>query len=164
MLIREKTNHYCLLIHKNLNIFTNLKKKMYGFDVSRKNTTHFCIPFEKKKKKKNPTIDQKYYSTISGKKPLTNTRDTRYIYLAYSTMLSWGKEERLRVDKEITEKMLENRGLMLEKKAKEINQKFETQKSLQTEADLLFKFKSLCNRIRPLRENEQNFKQKKTSE
>ncbi|KAJ0483574.1 hypothetical protein HanIR_Chr13g0666261 [Helianthus annuus] len=76
-------------------------------------------------------------------------------------MLSWGKEERLRLDKEKTEKMLENRGLMLEMKAKEINQKFETQKSLQTEADLLFKFKSLCNRIRPLRENEQNFKQKK---
>lgn len=59
-------------------------------------------------------------------------------------MLAWGKEERLRLDKENTEKMLEQRGLMLEMKAKEINQKIETQKSLQTEADLLFKFRSLC--------------------
>ncbi|MFS7925844.1 hypothetical protein Hanom_Chr04g00289911 [Helianthus anomalus] len=140
MLIREKTKHYCLLIHKNLNIFTNLKKCMVLMYLGR--TPHIFVCLLKKKK---PTIDQKYYSTISGKKLLTNTRDTRYIYLAYSTMLSWGKEERLRLDKEKTEKMLENRGLLLEKKAKEINQKFETQKSLQTEADLLFKFKSLCN-------------------
>ncbi|KAI3829128.1 hypothetical protein L1987_03244 [Smallanthus sonchifolius] len=71
-------------------------------------------------------------------------------------MLIWGKEERLRLDEEKTKKMLENRGLMLEMKAKEINKKIETQKALQTEADLLFRFKSLCNRIRPLRENEQN--------
>lgn len=60
-------------------------------------------------------------------------------------MLIWGKEERLRLDREKTEKMLENKGLMLEMKAKEINQKIEAQKALQTEADLLFRFKSLCN-------------------
>ncbi|KAK1418810.1 hypothetical protein QVD17_27957 [Tagetes erecta] len=71
-------------------------------------------------------------------------------------MLIWGKEERLRLDHEKTEKMLENKGLMLEMKAKEINQKIEAQKALQTEADLLFRFKSLCNRIRPLREDEQH--------
>lgn len=60
-------------------------------------------------------------------------------------MSLWGKEERLRLDREKTEKMLEERALTLEENAKEIDKKIETQKSLQTEADLLFRFRSLCN-------------------
>ncbi|PWA95471.1 zein-binding domain-containing protein [Artemisia annua] len=70
-------------------------------------------------------------------------------------MWLWGKEERLRLDQEKTKKMLEERRLILETKTNEINQKIETQKVLQTEADLLFRFRSLCNRIRPLREKEE---------
>ncbi|KAI3514974.1 hypothetical protein L2E82_11415 [Cichorium intybus] len=77
-------------------------------------------------------------------------------------MLLWGKEERLRLDQEKTEKMLEERGLMLEKMAMEINKKIETQKALQTEADMLFRFRSLCKRIRPLRETEQQRFKKQT--
>nr|GEV42932.1 hypothetical protein [Tanacetum cinerariifolium] len=70
-------------------------------------------------------------------------------------MWLWGKEERLRLDQEKTEKMLEERRSMLETKVKETHQKIEAQKALQTEADLLFRFRSLCNRIRSLREKEE---------
>ncbi|KAL4572569.1 hypothetical protein LXL04_019349 [Taraxacum kok-saghyz] len=71
--------------------------------------------------------------------------------------LLWGKEERLRSDFEKTERMLEERGIILEKMTKEIDKKIETQKALQTEADMLFRFRSLCKRIRPLRETEQQY-------
>ncbi|KAL7590287.1 hypothetical protein Lser_V15G39660 [Lactuca serriola] len=78
-------------------------------------------------------------------------------------MLLWGKEERLMSDLEKTEKMLEERGLMLEKMTKEIDKKVETQKALQTEADMLFRFRLLCKRIRPLRETEQQNMKKEES-
>ncbi|CAI9298913.1 unnamed protein product [Lactuca saligna] len=73
------------------------------------------------------------------------------------------KEERLRSDLEKTDKMLEERGLMLEKMTKEIDKKVETQKALQTEADMLFRFRLLCKRIRPLRETEQQNMKKEES-
>ena len=46
----------------------------------------------------------------------------------------------------------------MEKKAKEFEQKFEIQNALQREAELMFRFRSLCSRIRPLREEEQQKK------
>ncbi|KAI3770992.1 hypothetical protein L6452_02141 [Arctium lappa] len=75
-------------------------------------------------------------------------------------MSLWGREERLRIDREKTEKLLNKRALMMEMKAKEFDQRVEIQNALQREADLTFRFRSLCNRIRPLRDEEQQKKKK----
>lgn len=55
---------------------------------------------------------------------------------------------RLRADKEKTEKMLKDRGLMMEMKMKELEQRGEVQKELEIELDRLYRLnelKTLCN-------------------
>ncbi|KAL8214822.1 hypothetical protein R6Q57_004271 [Mikania cordata] len=64
------------------------------------------------------------------------------------------KMERLKADKEKTEKMLRERGLMMEMKMKELDRRGEIQKALEIEVDRLYRLnelKSLCNRIQPIR-------------
>ncbi|PWA51498.1 hypothetical protein CTI12_AA466300 [Artemisia annua] len=64
------------------------------------------------------------------------------------------KINRLRADKEKTEKMLKDRGLMMEMKMKELEQRGEVQKELEIEVDRLYRLnelKTLCNRILPIR-------------
>ncbi|KAI3742797.1 hypothetical protein L1987_60493 [Smallanthus sonchifolius] len=71
------------------------------------------------------------------------------------------KMERLRSDKEKTEKMLRERKVMMEMKMKEILHRCEIQKALEIEVDRLYRLnqlRSLCDRmvpIRSLREKEQ---------
>lgn len=58
------------------------------------------------------------------------------------------KMERLRADKEKTEKMLKQREVMMEMKMKELDQRGEIQKMLEIEVDRLYRLnelKSLCN-------------------
>ncbi|KAK4418827.1 hypothetical protein Salat_2295500 [Sesamum alatum] len=65
------------------------------------------------------------------------------------------KLERLRIDKEKTEKMLRERGLMLDLQMKEIIDRGEAQKHLEIEVDRLYRLKEIklaaCMRISPLR-------------
>ncbi|GKC28332.1 hypothetical protein Tco_1035626, partial [Tanacetum coccineum] len=64
------------------------------------------------------------------------------------------KINRLRADKEKTEKMLKERGIMMEMKMKELEQRGEVQKELEIEVDRLYRLnelKTLCNRILPIR-------------
>ncbi|KAL2250301.1 high mobility group B protein 6 [Sesamum indicum] len=65
------------------------------------------------------------------------------------------KLERLRIDKEKTEKMLRERGLMLDLQMKEIVDRGEAQKQLEIEVDRLYRLKEIklaaCMRISPLR-------------
>nr|GEU48155.1 hypothetical protein [Tanacetum cinerariifolium] len=64
------------------------------------------------------------------------------------------KINRLRADKEKTEKMLKERGLMMEMKMKELVQRGEVQKELEIEVDRLYRLnelKTLCNRILPIK-------------
>ncbi|KAM3690027.1 hypothetical protein ACJW31_09G090800 [Castanea mollissima] len=71
------------------------------------------------------------------------------------------KMERLRSDRERTEKMLRERDLMLEMKMKEVEERGEIQKSLEIELDRLYRLKQLQSQsvrvstIRSLREKEQ---------
>ncbi|KAK9986314.1 hypothetical protein SO802_031265 [Lithocarpus litseifolius] len=71
------------------------------------------------------------------------------------------KMERLRWDRERTEKMLRERDLMLEMKMKEVEERGEIQKSLEIELDRLYRLKQLQSQsvrvstIRSLREKEQ---------
>lgn len=51
--------------------------------------------------------------------------------------------ERLRSDRERTEKMLRERDLMLEMKMKEVEERGEIQKSLEIELDRLYRLKQL---------------------
>ncbi|KAJ0808152.1 hypothetical protein HanPI659440_Chr01g0000331 [Helianthus annuus] len=64
------------------------------------------------------------------------------------------KMERLKADKEKTEKMLRERELMMEMKMKELHQRGEIQKVFEIEVDRLYRLnelRSLCNRILPIR-------------
>ncbi|XP_071718253.1 uncharacterized protein [Rutidosis leptorrhynchoides] len=64
------------------------------------------------------------------------------------------KMERLRLDKEKTEKILKERELMMEMKMKELDQRGEIQKVFEIEVDRLYRLnelRSLCNRILPIR-------------
>ncbi|KAK9057836.1 hypothetical protein SSX86_022674 [Deinandra increscens subsp. villosa] len=64
------------------------------------------------------------------------------------------KMERLKADKEKTEKMLRERELLMEMKMKELNQRGEIQKVLEIEVDRLYRLnelRSVCNRILPIR-------------
>ncbi|KAK4582167.1 hypothetical protein RGQ29_025366 [Quercus rubra] len=71
------------------------------------------------------------------------------------------KMDRLRSDRERTEKMLRERDLMLEMKMKEVEERGEIQKSLEIELDRLYRLKQLQSQsvrvstIRSLREKEQ---------
>ncbi|KAI4353562.1 hypothetical protein L6164_002501 [Bauhinia variegata] len=71
------------------------------------------------------------------------------------------KLERLRIDKEKTEKMLKERATVLDLKIKEMEEKGQIQKELEIEVDRLFRLKELKSRcmrvspIRTLREKEQ---------
>uniref|UniRef100_A0A5B7BNP4 High mobility group B protein 6 n=1 Tax=Davidia involucrata TaxID=16924 RepID=A0A5B7BNP4_DAVIN len=77
------------------------------------------------------------------------------------------KLERLRLDKEKTEKMLQERDLVLEMNMKELEKRGEAQKQLEIEVDRLYRLKELrssCMRIssiRSLREKEHEIKIKK---
>ncbi|KAJ0612460.1 hypothetical protein HanHA300_Chr01g0027731 [Helianthus annuus] len=58
------------------------------------------------------------------------------------------KMERLKADKEKTEKMLRERELMMERKMKELDQRGEIQKAFEIEVDRLYRLnelRSLCN-------------------
>ncbi|KAI3682806.1 hypothetical protein L1987_83064 [Smallanthus sonchifolius] len=64
------------------------------------------------------------------------------------------KMERLRADRERTEKMLRERDIMMEMKMKELDRRGEIQKVLEIEVDRLYRLnelRSLCNRILPIR-------------
>ncbi|CAK8542121.1 unnamed protein product [Lathyrus sativus] len=64
------------------------------------------------------------------------------------------KLERLRTDKEKTEKMLKEREALLEAKVKEMEDKSEIQKNLEIQVDRLFRLKELkyrCMRVSPIR-------------
>ncbi|KAL0375469.1 UNVERIFIED_CONTAM: hypothetical protein Sradi_3462600 [Sesamum radiatum] len=65
------------------------------------------------------------------------------------------KLERLRIDKDKTEKMLRERELMLDLQMKEIVERGEAQKQLEIEVDRLYRLKEIklaaCMRISPLR-------------
>ncbi|KAJ9547429.1 hypothetical protein OSB04_019972 [Centaurea solstitialis] len=60
-------------------------------------------------------------------------------------MSLWGREERLQAEREKTEKLLNERGLMMDMKAKEFDQRGAIQNALQREAEVMFRFRSLCN-------------------
>ncbi|KAK2361358.1 hypothetical protein QL285_086518 [Trifolium repens] len=64
------------------------------------------------------------------------------------------KLERLRTDKEKTEKMLKDREALLDAKMKEMEEKSEIQKNLEIQVDRLFRLKELkyrCMRVSPIR-------------
>ncbi|XP_058741880.1 uncharacterized protein LOC131614288 [Vicia villosa] len=64
------------------------------------------------------------------------------------------KLERLRTDKEKTEKMLKEREALLDAKMKEMKEKSEIQKNLEIQVDRLFRLKELkyrCMRVSPIR-------------
>ncbi|CAA3002376.1 Hypothetical predicted protein [Olea europaea subsp. europaea] len=64
------------------------------------------------------------------------------------------KVERLRIDKDKTEKMLKERDLILDMKMKELVQRGEVQKYLEIEVDRLYRLNEIklsCKRISPLR-------------
>ncbi|XP_024975595.1 high mobility group B protein 6 [Cynara cardunculus var. scolymus] len=64
------------------------------------------------------------------------------------------KMERLRLDKEKTEKMLREREVMMEMKMKDLDHRGQIQKVLEMEVDRLYRLnelRSLCNRILPIR-------------
>ncbi|KAA8517633.1 hypothetical protein F0562_015107 [Nyssa sinensis] len=77
------------------------------------------------------------------------------------------KLERLRLDKEKTEKMLQERDLVLEMNLKDVQKRGEAQKELEIEVDRLYRLKELrsscmrISRIRSMREKEQERKIKK---
>ncbi|KAJ9543260.1 hypothetical protein OSB04_022967 [Centaurea solstitialis] len=64
------------------------------------------------------------------------------------------KMERLRLDREKTEKMLREREVMMEMKMKDLDHRGQIQKVLEMEVDRLYRLnelRSLCNRILPIR-------------
>ncbi|KAK7287081.1 hypothetical protein RIF29_00110 [Crotalaria pallida] len=71
------------------------------------------------------------------------------------------KMERMRMDRERTEKMLEERGRVMDAKMKELEERGEVQKMMEIQVDRLFRLKELKSRcmrvspIRTLREKEQ---------
>ncbi|KAL0450895.1 UNVERIFIED_CONTAM: hypothetical protein Slati_1645900 [Sesamum latifolium] len=81
------------------------------------------------------------------------------------------KLERLRIDKEKTEKMLRERGLMLDLQMKEIVERGESQKQLEMEVDRLYRLKEIklaasmrISPLRSLRDKEEERKMKQDEE
>ncbi|KAK4766719.1 hypothetical protein SAY87_008361 [Trapa incisa] len=77
------------------------------------------------------------------------------------------KLERLRQDKEETEKMLMERDLILEAQMKEIERRGEVQKTLEIEVDRLYRLKQLhmsCMRVSPIRSLREKQQDKTTPE
>ncbi|KAK4749530.1 hypothetical protein SAY87_026979 [Trapa incisa] len=77
------------------------------------------------------------------------------------------KLERLRQDREKTEKLLRERDLLLEARMKEIEMRAEVQKKLEIEVDRLYRLKQLqmsCMRVSPIRSLREKQQDKTTSE
>ncbi|KAL0310090.1 UNVERIFIED_CONTAM: hypothetical protein Scaly_1774300 [Sesamum calycinum] len=95
------------------------------------------------------------YSSTPVKKEYKTPMESLDASLADELTAIREKLERLRIDKEKTEKMLRERGLMLDLQMKEIVDRGEAQKQLEIEVDRLYRLKEIklaaCMRISPLR-------------
>ncbi|KEH23277.1 hypothetical protein MtrunA17_Chr7g0245001 [Medicago truncatula] len=108
--------------------------------------------------KPKPKLDQSCFEITPIKKencPITATV-TPPLETSLAEELSAMKKklERLRADKEKTEKMLKEREALLDAKMKEMEEKSEIQKNLEIQVDRLFRLKELkyrCMRVSPIR-------------
>ncbi|XP_061955703.1 uncharacterized protein LOC133677616 isoform X1 [Populus nigra] len=103
--------------------------------------------------------------TTTPTKPIVEPLDSS---LAEELSAIKKKLERLRSDKERTEKMLEERAMVLDLQKKELEQRGEVQKRLEIEVDRLYRLKELhsysMQRISPIRTLREKEHEKKMSE
>lgn len=102
--------------------------------------------------------------TTTPTKPIVEPLDSS---LAEELSAIKKKLERLRSDKERTEKMLEERAMVLDLQKKELEQRGEVQKRLEIEVDRLYRLKELHSysmRISPIRTLREKEHEKKMSE
>ncbi|KAK1428082.1 hypothetical protein QVD17_16910 [Tagetes erecta] len=110
----------------------------------------YCIQILQDANKENPNQNR----NKNGKTEDTVQIEQFEVSLADELTAMREKMERLKADKEKTEKMLKQRELVMEMKMKELDQRGEVQKMLEIEVDRLYRLnelKSLCNRIMPIR-------------
>ncbi|KAI3525777.1 hypothetical protein L1887_04859 [Cichorium endivia] len=166
-LVRSKTGRQPL---RQIRSLSNVHPPLFGNSYQKPNLKPRWIEISVDSNKENPnqnekrkitsTLEQNPSSICAITAAPVQIEDFE-VSLAEELSAMREKMERLRSDKEKTEKMLRDRELMMEMKMKELDQRGEIQKVLEIEVDRLYRLnelRSLCNRILPiksLREKEQ---------